>query len=95
MIELEYMFGIAGCLDSMADLATLEQLMRRSARIRGAAEALRRSMNLHLPPDYLATYSKEIARTREVIGDDAFDAAWDEGIAMTWKHAVEYALAPE
>jgi hypothetical protein len=58
----------------------------------GAASAIRDAIGSSLPPNERKKYDLQVAATREVMGGDAFAAAWEEGRAMTMEQAIAYAL---
>jgi len=37
-------------------------------------------------------YERRVAACRAALGDDAFDAAWQAGRALTWEQAVDAAV---
>jgi predicted ATPase/DNA-binding winged helix-turn-helix (wHTH) protein len=64
-----------------------------AARIWGGAERLRKEIGAPLPPREEARYWSRVATARASMNNDAgFDAAWQEGCAMTWQQATRYAL---
>jgi non-specific serine/threonine protein kinase len=64
----------------------------RSARLFGAAGALREAYSLQRPPWYAALYGAEEARQRAALGEAAFAAAWAVGRALTLDEAIAEAL---
>jgi non-specific serine/threonine protein kinase/serine/threonine-protein kinase PknK len=77
-----------------AAVAVLEGRTDRSARLLGAAETLRVTINLslllwdHTPTDYAGLF----AATRSRLGEAAWAEAWTKGRDMAPEEAVEYAL---
>ena len=69
----------------------------RAARLWGAAEAIRESSGIHLPPLTSAhiRYESLLGDARAQLCDEAFERAWAEGRATTQAEAVEYALMDE
>jgi hypothetical protein len=64
-----------------------------AARLLGAAQALRESgPTLPMTAEEKVEYERLVAAARTFADPVAFDAAWDEGCAMTAAQAVEYAL---
>jgi hypothetical protein len=58
-----------------------------------AGEKLRAAIST--PPDSMVTiaeYKIDVAETRASLGEEAFAAAWAEGLAMTWQEAAAEAL---
>jgi predicted ATPase/two-component SAPR family response regulator len=66
----------------------------RAARLWGAAEALREQMGMSFSRYDLAEsgYQGDLAAVRSTLDDATFDAAWNEGRAMSPDQAIEYAL---
>jgi len=64
----------------------------RAARLWGAAEALRESLGLPLPPNEREDYDRHRTAAREALGEEAFAGAWAEGRTMTPEQATAYAL---
>jgi hypothetical protein len=86
---------IAPCLAGEAWLAEVKGRPVRASRLLGAAEALLRASEMHLPAELQADYDRIIADARAHLDEAAFHAAWSEGQAMVaedWKRAVAYAL---
>jgi predicted ATPase/DNA-binding XRE family transcriptional regulator len=60
----------------------------RSARLFGAADALRRTLRTPVFPSQLHDHERAIADVRAVLGDDAFDAQWRIGASITLERAI-------
>jgi DNA-binding CsgD family transcriptional regulator/tetratricopeptide (TPR) repeat protein len=75
-----------------AVLAGAQGLAARSARLWGAAEALREAIGAGLVPVESYYYGPYIAAARAQLDEPSWTAAWAEGRAMTPEQAVEYAL---
>jgi hypothetical protein len=90
--ELGSKGGIAQLLEALSELALAEGKPERTARLCGAAEALRDILCLPLGPVDRAEYERNVAAARAALGKEAFVAAWAEGRAMTLEQAVAYAL---
>jgi len=60
----------------------------RAAQIFGAAEALRTVHGLVIWPERRADYDHAVAGARTQLDDDAFDAAWAAGRAMSLEQAI-------
>jgi predicted ATPase/class 3 adenylate cyclase len=87
--------GIAESLDGVANLARQEQQPLRAVRLWGAAASLREAIGLPRSPREQERYEREMAQARAAPGEDGFTTAWEEGRAMTWEQAVDYALETE
>jgi non-specific serine/threonine protein kinase len=63
----------------------------RAARLQGAAQALLSSMGVQLNPLSRELSNSYIAATRAQLGEESFEAAWEEGRAMSMEEAIAYA----
>jgi DNA-binding NarL/FixJ family response regulator len=96
-LDVQPQIQIYDDLMGAAVVAALGKQLARTARLRGAAEALREAINLslllwdHTPTDY----ESQLAAARSQLGEAAWEAAWSEGRAMTPGQAVDYALSRE
>ena len=91
--DLESAAGEADDLDDVANLAADLGQHRQGAIFAGAADALREATGSVVVPVDVARHTRYRARSREVLGDAAFDAAFAAGRAMTAGDAVTGALA--
>jgi hypothetical protein len=85
--------GIAASIDALAGVAVTQGRLEKSARLFGAADALRETIHTAVPPAQRADYVRHMATLRAQLVETAFAAAWAEGRAMTPEQAIEYALA--
>jgi predicted ATPase/class 3 adenylate cyclase/DNA-binding CsgD family transcriptional regulator len=83
--------ALVDVLEIMAWLAGNSDSHRESARLFGAADAARRSMGLVRYRVYDEWYESSVTGVHAALGDDAFDAGWAEGAAMSVHEAVAYA----
>jgi tetratricopeptide (TPR) repeat protein len=83
--------GFPWSLEAFARLAAPGD-PERAARLWGAAEALRDSLGLPLPPNERPEYDRHRTAAREVLGDEAFARAWAAGREMALEEAIRYAL---
>jgi len=81
-------------LEDMARIASARDHPRQAAQLLGAAEALRGACGLARPPYLQAPVDQTTQAIREVLGAEAFDAAWVEGAALSPEQAIAAALAP-
>jgi hypothetical protein len=58
----------------------------------GAEEALREAIGAHLSPGDRPDYDRNVAIACAAMSKEAFEAAWQEGRAMTLQQAIAYAL---
>jgi predicted ATPase/DNA-binding winged helix-turn-helix (wHTH) protein len=81
--------------DAFAHASTREEPLR-AARLWGAAERLRKEIGTSRSSIDVARYQRLEAAARTAVADnEAFDAAWREGLALDFQAAVDYALATE
>jgi predicted ATPase/DNA-binding CsgD family transcriptional regulator len=87
--------NIAHILEALGMVAGARGEALRAARLLGASEALISAIGLRGHPYYRpdrALYERVEARVRSALGEAAFEAAKEEGRAMPFERAVEYAL---
>jgi predicted ATPase/class 3 adenylate cyclase len=80
-------------IEGLAGLAAARGRVESAARLFGAAESLRRTVGLPVPPSSLEAYERDVAGTRRALGDTAFEQLKKEGWEMTLEAAISYALA--
>jgi predicted ATPase/class 3 adenylate cyclase len=80
--------GGAGEAGAIGDTTAL----RRGAVLLGAAAALLQSMDAMLAAEDRRPYERAIELARAQLGKEAFEAAWQEGLAMSMEEAIRYAL---
>jgi len=76
----------------VAGAAVIAREPERAAMLFGFAEALRESNGTREMPVWQAVVDRDVAATREALGDEAFSVAWSEGRAMTLEQAVGFGL---
>jgi predicted ATPase len=85
-------------VEGLAVAAGAQELAERSTRLFGAAEGLMEAVGAPVY-NYVkvdpSLYQRTKASARSQLGEEAFEAAWPEGRAMTFEQAVEYALGRE
>jgi predicted ATPase len=85
-------------LEGLAVVAGVRVEAKRSVCLFGAAEGLLEALEAPVY-DYFepnrSLYERTKAAMRSQLGEEAFEAAWAEGRAMTFEQAVEYALGRE
>jgi non-specific serine/threonine protein kinase len=79
-------------LHTSAALAGSRGQPLRSARLWGAAEALREAMGTVFTPLELQTHGPYIAAARAQVEDAEWEAAWQKGRAMSMEEAIDYVL---
>jgi hypothetical protein len=83
---------VAMSMEELAAVVCAQGEPVRSARLYGAAEALRQAIGAPRPPADAARYERSITAVRAQLNEDSFAAAWVEGCAMTPEEAVGHAL---
>ena len=84
--------GIAYCLESFASLSVGDDNRVLAVRLWGAAERLREEIGSPLAPAEQEEHERAVPAARQALGEEAFDAAWAEGRAMTMEQAIACAL---
>lgn len=77
--------------DALECLAAAEADPATSARLFGAADALRTRSDEARLPVYRSAYDASVDAVRSAMGEDAFNATWAEGAALSTPEAVAYA----
>ncbi len=90
--EAQLKFGIADCLERLAEVALAQDLPERASRLFGAAEELRFRTGYRLPPIDKETNESGVAAAREKLGKERHDSLTAQGRAMTIEQAITYAL---
>ncbi|MFN8496798.1 MAG: tetratricopeptide repeat protein [Anaerolineae bacterium] len=84
--------GVAWCLAGLAGAAALAQKPKRAARLWAASESVRQTIGARPAPAARVTRERLTAAARDELGEREFDAAAEEGRAMTLAAAVACAL---
>lgn len=79
-------------LDSLACTAANQGYPKRALRLAGASEALRRSLGIVQPPVAQAWVDEMLKPAWQALEPETANETWAKGQAMTWEHAVSYAL---
>jgi predicted ATPase len=90
-LELDDRHGIALSLETIAQSVGLQGDLARTARLLGAADAIRAAIGAPLAPEESADHQRWLLASREALGDAAFTAAWEQGRAMDPKRAAHEA----
>jgi predicted ATPase/class 3 adenylate cyclase/DNA-binding CsgD family transcriptional regulator len=85
-----YLFA-AEALEILASLATGAGSHLEAVRLFGAAEGIRTRTEEVRFPVYQAEYETALTQCRSTLGERAFQAAWDEGGALSTTEAIAYA----
>jgi hypothetical protein len=87
-------WGVVLCCAGLAGVAARLGETERAARLFGVAEALREKTGAGVSwPAWRELYVRDMTAARELLGVEAFEAAWMEGRALTFDEAVVYAHA--
>jgi predicted ATPase/class 3 adenylate cyclase/DNA-binding NarL/FixJ family response regulator len=81
---------VADALECIARLAADASNHPYAARLLGAAEGIRQRMGHARYPMYEAGHAAAVAAVRDTLGENAFDAAWAEGTALSTEEAIAY-----
>jgi DNA-binding CsgD family transcriptional regulator len=79
---------LAFSLDGLAAVVGAERQAVLAARLFGAAEALRESIQAPLPPVRQGQYRRQVAAIKERLGEPAFAAAWASGRGITLEQII-------
>src|SRR5262249_17474434 len=82
------------CLEVLAQVACEEHQFTRTARLFGASEQLRQTHGAPRTPFLIGAHEQCIATAQRALGDQAFDAAWADGAALSLEAVLDYALSP-
>jgi hypothetical protein len=69
-------------IDSFGELAYMEGRHLLAARFFGGAERIRRTTNFPLLPFLKVRWDRFVGGVKNELGEEAFEAAWQEGLAM-------------
>jgi len=86
-MELGDKRGIATSFVGLAAVATGREEFERAAILFAAADALRQTIGVPVPPFIRTKYEQLLEGTRSALGEDAFTRAWTQGQAMTLEQA--------
>jgi predicted ATPase/DNA-binding CsgD family transcriptional regulator/uncharacterized protein HemY len=82
-LELDYQWNIALCLEGVATVLAAQGEPGRAVWCLSAAQTLREAVGTALPPMFQALHEFTLASVRAQLSEQAFEAAWAEGRAMT------------
>jgi predicted ATPase/class 3 adenylate cyclase/Tfp pilus assembly protein PilF len=86
--------GLAESLETLAMIVAAAKQHDQTATLLGAAEALREQIGAPLSPGERADYDRQVAESKESLGETAFIHNWSFGRRMTADEATEFALSP-
>jgi predicted ATPase/class 3 adenylate cyclase len=82
---------LAGGSEQEGHVTHAEQL-ERSVKLLGAVEGLLQSISVVLDRADRPPYERSVNQARDLLGEEIFKRAWDEGRTMSMEQAVEYAF---
>jgi non-specific serine/threonine protein kinase len=85
--------AVLACLEGLAAIGAARGHGMRAARLWGAAEELRATNRMPLPPVDRSRYERAVAAAHSAAGGAAFDEAWAAGRALSLDEAVDEAMA--
>lgn len=91
--KLGHRSAVVHQLECFAMIARGQAENERAARLFGAAESLRETINTPMRPNERVEYDRQVSDLRSSMDHAAFTSAWAEGRAMTMEQAI--ALATE
>lgn len=74
---------IASCLERLGEICVLQGQYARGARLWGCAAGIRVTIGAPIPPIERVPYDQTVERTRKMLGQAVFQAAWDQGYTRT------------
>jgi hypothetical protein len=90
--ELGNRDGILHDLEKLAAVATAQGQLEHAARLFGAADGQRETLEAPLPASERAEHARSLAALRAAMGEEAFSMATAAARAMSLEAAVRHAL---
>jgi predicted ATPase/DNA-binding SARP family transcriptional activator/uncharacterized protein HemY len=84
--------GIAFGLSALAYVDQAQSRSRQAVLLWGAAQALQTNIGMTLPSREQGRRDHALSLGRAELGEEAFTAAWNEGLALPWEQAAALAL---
>jgi predicted ATPase/DNA-binding XRE family transcriptional regulator len=85
--------AVAACLAALAGLSLAQGDLFRSAQLFGASDGLSDAIHTRILPHDVIQYERNVAELRKRMEATTLEAAWNQGGAMTYDQAIDYALA--
>jgi tetratricopeptide (TPR) repeat protein len=82
-------------LEGLGGAASLEHQYELTARLFGAAYAMRDELHSPVSEHEATLYETYLVSARDALGTEGFNRAWSEGQAMAVEEAIEYARVPK
>jgi predicted ATPase/DNA-binding CsgD family transcriptional regulator len=86
-------WGATYALDGFTRLAAAQGQAARALRLGGATDALRRIYGVTIGPPEQAAFRRRLEPAWRALGEEAGEAAWEDGRTMTLEEALDLALA--
>jgi len=90
--ELGQYAAVAHQLECFAFIAGASGQNERTAKLFGAAEALRQSISSFMTPMERPEYDRAVAQLRAQMGEVNLKSAWEQGRLLTMEAAIQFAL---
>jgi tetratricopeptide (TPR) repeat protein len=90
--EIGDKWGIAMSLAGLGSAVVGRGQTQRGVVVLGAVEALLESIGAVLEREDREPYERSVQRARSLLGEEAFEQAWQEGWHMSTEEAIEYGL---
>jgi non-specific serine/threonine protein kinase len=87
--ELNDRRQIVHLLEYFGSLASARALSEQSARLVGAAAAIRETLGVPLSIAQRQVLERRIAPAKQILGDSAWQVAWEEGYNMSFEQAIK------
>ncbi|BCM89736.1 putative HTH-type transcriptional regulator [Abditibacteriota bacterium] len=87
-----FRWGVSNVLMTMSYLFLKRDDATNAVRLMAASEAISELLGYHPVPVLLIEYKRYKAQARELLGETAFQTAWEEGHVLTPDAAIELAL---
>jgi predicted ATPase/class 3 adenylate cyclase len=91
LVELGDRGTVPDCLEGLASVAVAQGEGERAVRLMGAAGMLRERVGCPMPNEEQARYDEVVARSKMLLAEHVWNAAWEHGRALTLEQAVNYA----
>jgi DNA-binding CsgD family transcriptional regulator len=89
--DLKAYLGASNTFEILADVAGNSGSHREAARLFGAADGIRQRTGEIRLPFYQAAYVSSTSELRNAMDNEDFEAAWNEGAALSTAEAIAYA----
>ncbi|MGH3145725.1 MAG: tetratricopeptide repeat protein, partial [Rubrobacter sp.] len=93
--RFEFKFEAVASLEGLARVSAMQGRPEQAARILGVSAALREELGTLLTPIARADHDHAVDTARAALGDDAFEAAWAVGHALSLEGAVALAVGDD